>query len=316
MELSNVSKDLVEPSLERIPVLEVVHVERHQGREYIIVQTIQRNVFTAFDLELSRHLAATRGAGFPAFTVAIHVNERGAGTPPRALKPAHCASVPHALKGIAERALMNRAEAELTIQHNDPSAGDGGHGVQRVITGDDIDALNAGLQICRYLGESEFLSISGDFDIVMAGPASDQRPIIMHLQNGSISMPCSNGTAITPFECPIHGFGGHIAENILAQGYMAQARHALVETKEDAVMEFRAAADAQILSFDRALAGRPLVGHRLEAAGALVERLKAGLGSSLNGLSMDARITALDWSCEIAGEGSETGVRAARAGAA
>ena len=55
-----------------------------------------------------------------------------------------------------------------------------------------------------------------------------------------------------------------------------------------------------ILAFDRALAGRPLNGHRLEAAIALVERLRAGLGSSLSGLSEDAQIIALDWSAAIA----------------
>ncbi len=122
----------------------------------------------------------------------------------------------------------------------------------------------------------------------------------MHLKNGSISMPCTNGEVITPFECPIHGFAKHAADNVLAQGYMARARHALVATKEAAVLEFRAAAEDRILAFDRALAGRPLDGHRLDAAVALVERLKAGLGGSLSGLSEDAQITALDWSAAIA----------------
>ena len=81
---------------------------------------------------------------------------------------------------------------------------------------------------------------------------------------------------------------------------MARARHALVATKEAAVLEFRAAAENRILNFDRALAGRPLDGHRLDAAVALVARLKAGLGGSLSGLSEDAQITALDWSAAIA----------------
>ncbi len=81
---------------------------------------------------------------------------------------------------------------------------------------------------------------------------------------------------------------------------MARARHALVASKEAAVLAFRAAAEDRILAFDRALAGRPLDGHRLEAAIALIERLKAGLGGSLSGLSEDAQITALDWSAAIA----------------
>ncbi len=298
--MSEVFKTFVEPSLERIPVLEVSHVERHQKREYIITQTIQRNVFTDFDRKLSRHLAATRGAGFPAFTVAVHGIERGSSEPPQFLSPAHHESVPHALKGIADRAIAHCGRVDLTIHHDDPCASDRGAGLRRELTADDIEALDASLSICHQLGEAEFLDISGDFDIVIAGPPGELQPIVMHLRNGSISMPCANGTAITPFECPIHGFAGHAAGNVLAQGYMARARHALVASKEAAVLEFRAAAEDRILAFDRALAGRPLDGHRMEAAATLIERLKAGLGSDLSGLSEDAQITALDWSAAIA----------------
>ncbi len=117
--MSEVFKTFVEPSLERIPVLEVSHVERLQGCDYIITQTTQRNVFTDFDRKLSRHLAATRGAGFPAFTIAVRVNECGSGGSPRFLKPVHHASVPHALKGIADRAFAHCGRVELMVQtHN------------------------------------------------------------------------------------------------------------------------------------------------------------------------------------------------------
>jgi len=300
MSLESVFKTLVEPSLERIPVLEVSHVERLQGRDYTITQTIQRNVFTDFDRKLSRHLAATRGAGFPAFTVAVRVNERGSGGSPRFLTPVHHASVPHALKGIADRAFAHCGRVDLTVHNNDPGAGDRVAGVRREVSTDDMEVLDAALNICRHLGEAEFLDIPGDFDIVIAGLPGELKPVVRQLTNGSISMPCTNGAAITPFECPIHGFASHTAGNVLAQGYMARVRHALVATKEGAVLEFRAAAEDRILAFDRALAGRPLNGHRLGAAIALVERLRAGLGSSLSGLSEDAQITALDWSAAIA----------------
>jgi predicted Fe-Mo cluster-binding NifX family protein len=308
MSVTNIFKTFVEPSLERIPVLEVSHIERHQGREYVISQKIQRNVFTEFDRKLSRHLAATRGTGFPAFTVSVQVNERGSGAPARFLAPAHHESVPHALKGIADRAFAHcdsdKGEIELTVHHDDRggSANGGGVGITRLLRTDDIDALDSALKICRHLGEAEFLNISGDFDIVIAGPPGDQKPVIMHLQNGSLSMPCATGSTITPFECPIHGFSSHAANNISAQGYLARARHALVATKEAAVVEFRAAAEDRILSFDKALGQRGMDGHRMDAAIALVERLKTGLGSSLSGLSEDAQVTALDWSMEIASD--------------
>ena len=171
MSISSVFKNFVEPGLERIPVLEVSHVERHQGRGYVISQKIQRNVFTEFDRKLSRHLAATRGAGFPAFTVSVQVNERGSGAPARFLAPAHHVSVPHALKGIADRAFAHcdskNDKIEVTV-HQDDRGSDttgGGVGVTRMLGADDIDALDSALKICRHLGEAEFLNISGDFDI-------------------------------------------------------------------------------------------------------------------------------------------------------
>ncbi len=299
MTVGAVFKKFIEPCLERIPVLEVSHRERHEGRVYIVTQTIQRNVFTEFDRRLCRHLAATRGVGFPAFSVSVEVAEAGGSSAPRPLAQAHYASVPHALKGIAERAFGRAERAELTMHHNDAAAGDRGAGVSRVIGQDDIDTLDVALGITRFLGEPEFLTLSGDFDVVLAAPPGELRAMIMHIRNGSVSVPCPAGSSVTPFECPLHGFAGHVGENLLAQGYMAQARHALVAAKETAVTEFRDAAERQILNFDRALAGRPLDGHRLDSAVALVERLKLGLGSSLNGVSEDARITALDWSVSI-----------------
>lgn len=304
----SVFKTYVEPSLERIPVLEVSHNEAHQGRDYVITQTIRRNVTTDFDLKLSRHLAATQGRGFPSFTVSVEVREIGSDAPPRQLAPAHHDSVPHALKGIAERAIARNGNAKLTFSHNDPGKlgdvarqGEGRGGAVREITRDDIDSLQAALDICSYLGETEFLSISGDFDIVIAQPPAELEPIVIHLTNGSVTMPCPSGSGTTPFECPIYNFASHAAGSVLAQGYLARTRHALVACKETAVMEFRAAAERRILDFDKALAGRALETHRLDAAIALVERLKAGLGGGLRGLAEDARITALDWSTEIAG---------------
>ena len=80
---------------------------------------------------------------------------------------------------------------------------------------------------------------------------------------------------------------------------MAATRRAVLGAKQDAVLDFRAAAERRILDFDGALKGRRLAGHRLEAAAALVRRLKAGLGESLAGLSEHAQLTAFDWQAEL-----------------
>lgn len=294
MVADGVFKSIVEPTVERIPVLQAVHFERFKGREFVVSQTVQRNVFTEFDRRLSRHLAAIRGAGFPAFTVTVHASERG-GSNGQQLGATHHNSVPHALKEIAERACAKTGTANVSIDFSAPaSAARSGH--PREIDSETVASMEAALTICETLGEAEFLEISGDFDVVIAKPPCGLKPLVAHMQNGSAMLPCPAGDTVTPFECPIYGFAKHAGANILAQSYLATARHALVSAKEAAVAEFRAAAESRILSFDRALAGRPLVGHRLEAATALVGRLKAGLGDSLTGLSEDAKITALDWS--------------------
>lgn len=54
--ISSVFAKAIEPELERIPVLEVVHREERDGQAFLVHQTVSRNVFTAFDLKLSRHL--------------------------------------------------------------------------------------------------------------------------------------------------------------------------------------------------------------------------------------------------------------------
>ncbi len=47
MSVNKVFKTFVEPSLERIPVLGVSHVERHQQREYVVTQTVLVNALVA-----------------------------------------------------------------------------------------------------------------------------------------------------------------------------------------------------------------------------------------------------------------------------
>lgn len=295
----SVFKSLVEPNLERIPVLEATHFEKYQGREFVISQTLQRNVFTEFDRKLSRHLAAIRGAGFPSYTVTVRVSDRGGAAAGRPLGTSHHDSVPHALKEIAQRACGKAGKALLSVDYSAPgSAARSGH--SRAVDSETVSSMEAALAICENLGEAEFLEISGDFDVVMAQPLCNLKPLVAHLQNGSATLPCPAGdSTITPFECPIYGFAKHAGENMLAQGYLATARHALVAAKEAAVAKFRAAAEDRILSFNSALGDRSLEGHRLDAAAGLVGRLKAGLGETLSGLSEDAQITALDWSAAI-----------------
>lgn len=294
--MSSVFERTVEPELERIPVLEVVHFEKHHGRKFQVHQTISRNVFTSFDRKLSRHLAATTGEGFPAFKTAVEVREIKKNGQSRQLASSSHGSVPHALMSIAKRAFDRNGPVELIFKHGSRSEGDA-NGPRRKVKTDDLQMLARALRVCRLLGETEFLDISGDFDILIVAPPGDLKPMTMNLSKGTVSVPGTGGSDM-PFECPIMTFSEKAAQNPTAQQYLARARHALVAAKEKAIAEFRTAAEERILGTNEALDGRAIDGHRLTAVEGLVERLREGLGHNLRGLSEHARITALDWSAD------------------
>ncbi|MCL5778738.1 hypothetical protein M1105_17315 [Limibaculum sp. FT325] len=296
----NVFEAVVEPSVERIPLVDVRCFDIADQRECEISHLVSRNVFTEFDQKLSRHLAAVTGTGFPSVSATIRIRERRPGATWQSGRALHFSSVPHALRGIAARALKTRDVAELYIHapETDMTVDDGPAHRQEVRKGD-VAALSTALAFCAMFGEPDFVELSGDYDIVMAQPSGELRPITVDLYRGSMTVYGVHGGGKDVFEGPVYDYKRLTLENPLVRGYLASARHALAAVKEDAVHGFRAAAEARILNFDRALAGRPLENYRLEAVISLVARLKAGLGDNLAGLSEDAQITALDWSSSI-----------------
>lgn len=289
---------VVSRDVERIPVLEALHVERFDAQNYVIAQIVVKNVFTDFDRQLSKHLAATKGEGFPRFTVFVRFREEREDAEWRSFEPNHHASVPHALSAIADRAVSFGDGNGIKLRHAGRGAGndDGAH---VALDREDVKSMADALAVTEALGEPEFMEISGDFDIMLVRPAGDLKPVTMYMRKGSVSMPSDRSSTGMPFECPIAGFRRAAREDNGAQAYLATARHELSIAKEDAVSDFRAAAEGQIFSFDRALAGRPLEGHRADAAQALIGRLRAGLGDELRGVSEAARITALGWTAAV-----------------
>lgn len=274
-------------------MLEVVHREERDGQAFLVHQTVCRNVFTAFDLKLSRHLGATAGRGFPGFRTDVEVREAKTEGRRHTIASVSNGSVPHALLGIAQRAIARCKSVELTFNHHQkPGADRAPVGPSRKITKDDIEMLQAALKICRTLGETAFLEISGDFDILIVTPPGGLKPMVMNLRKGTLTIP---GAGDSPFECPIVTFAESAADDGIAQQYLARVRHALVAEKEMAISNFRSAAETRILATNEALGGRALEGHSLSAVEGLVARLTAGLGSNLKGLAEDARITVLDW---------------------
>jgi hypothetical protein len=298
--MSGVFEKLIQPGLDCIPVLEVIHSEWRDGVKYRIVQTVSRNVFNEFDQKLSRHLAATKGSGFPSSRATVQIVDLATKGQPHFLPPTFHESAPHALKGIAERAFSRVGPIELVLQRGDCNPGQMlpvYH--RRKIDGAYVAMFDLALAICNHLGESAFLDISGEFDVVTVTPPAGVDPVVLKLMDGRVRVPSLHGPTKAPFEWPIPDFTEHASKNVSAQAYIASVRHAVVTAKEAAILEFRTAAEQRIHEFDRALAGRQLNGHWLKGASTLIARLNAGLGERLAGISEDARGKALDWCAEI-----------------
>lgn len=291
-------ESIIQPSVERIPLMDIQHEDEIDGHACVISHVISRNVFTDFDRKLSRHLAAVRGGGFPTVTVTIRAREAKPGAEWTEGRDQHFLTVPHALRGIARRALETREDVALTFANveNGLELAESG-GDSRKVSASELDALTTGLRFCRTVGAFEFLDVTGDFDLLMVRPASDDMaPITIDLYRGAITVPPALGrSGDQGFEGPLYELVRHTTDKPAARAYLTAARHVMTSCKEHAVEDFRGAAEARIHAFDKALAGRPLEGHRLDAVLALVARLRAGLGDDLCGLTEDARITALDW---------------------
>ncbi len=301
MRATEVFRKIVEPSLERVAVIEVLHVERHEGRDFVISHLLRRNILTEFDARLSRHLAATRGDGFPHVTVSVRVRDRREEGAWQGAAPVDYPSIPHALCAIARRAVGRADSATLRLHYHALEEEERtAQGIRRVIDRDEVEILETALAHCQQLGEFAFLDITGDFDLIMIKPPDgSMRPIVMDLFNRRLTIPPVPGVTGGQVSAPLFEFERTIKETTDARTYLAALRNAMMQHKERAVLEFRAAAEKRILDFEYALRGRPLEDFRLEAVVALVARLKAGLGESLAGLSEDAQITAFDWALTI-----------------
>jgi len=298
--MSGLFEKMIEPSLDCIPVLEVIHSEWHDGVKLRITQIVNRNVFNEFDHKLSRHLAATTGSGFPSCKVTVQIVNLQTNCETQYLEPTYHDSAPHALKRIAELALARVGPVELVLQRGDCNPGQllpVYH--RRKIDSEFITQFERALGICDHLGATAFLDLSGEFDVVKITPPGGLDPVVLNLREGTVKVPSLHGPTKAPFEWPISSFAEYASSNISAQSYLASVRHAIVIEKETAILAFRSAAEQRIHDFDSALAGRRLTGHWLTGASALIAGLRAGLGDTLAGISEGARGKALDWCTEI-----------------
>ena len=264
------------------------------SRRVVVSHLVAKNVFTAFDSRLSRHLAAVTGAGLPHATVETRVRDLATGRTALQGTPRHAGSAPAALAVAARLALGGQDRVAVRLGNWD--AGDEGLGQERLLTAFQVEALERALGICARIGVADFLEVSGDLDRVLVRPADAGLDVlVMDLGRGTVAVPPVAGAGGPATQASLHDFE-LAADTIPAvAAWLARARHAVAAAREAAVRDFRQAAEERIMQFDAALAGRPLTGHRLEVAASLVARLQAELGESLAGLSEAARVTALDW---------------------
>lgn len=284
---------IAEPSTERLRLFGLAHEQVVDGRAVIVSHLVSKNVFTAFDMALSRYLAAVTGTGLPQATVETRLRDPLTGRSTTQGAPRHVASPPAAL-AIAARLAIG-GEQRLDARLGNWCGGEDGLGREQVITAYTVEALEQALGICGRIGAADFLEISGDLERLVVRPAgADLDVMTMDLARGTVAVPASSGQGGT-VQAPLFGFDA-AAETMPEVGaYLARARHAVAAARVAAIAEFREAAEERIMAFDTALANRPLTGYRLEAATSLVARLQAVLGDSLLGLSEAARVTALDW---------------------
>lgn len=301
MRNTKIFESIVEPSLERVAIIEVLHVERHEGHDFVISHLLRRNIFTDFDKRLSRHLAAVRGGGFPTVTASVRVRDRREKGAWQTCPTVNFPSIPHALAAIARRAIGKAESATLRLHYQALEDEERSTtGLRRIIDREELNILEAALKTCEEFGEIAFLEITGDFDLMMIQPPDPAlSAIIMDLFKRRLTIPPVPGVSSDPVSAPLFDFQKVVAENTDARTYMAALRHSMMAQKERAVLDFRSAAEQRILDFERALNGRELQGFRLDAVISLVARLKSGLGDSLSGLSEDAQITAFDWAAAI-----------------
>ena len=298
MDQSKFFETVVEPSVQRLGLFGVAHDVSFDGRNFVVLHKVSKNVFTEFDGKLSRYLAAVNGRGLPNATVQTTIRDVATGRTWTPYAPRHAQSVPHALAVAGRLALGSQKAADVRVGAwtNDETGTDQTFNVSQ----ESIEMLERGLDVCQRIGTIDFLEISGDFERVLARPIESKMDmVVIDLVRGMLSIPTVTELGGSAWQGPIYGFDKAMKQAPAIMSFLARARHAVAMCKEDAIHSFRESAEERIMSFNAALSGRQLAGYRLEGATSLVSRLQAGLGDTLLGLSEAAQMTALDWAVQV-----------------
>lgn len=293
--------EIIDPSTERLGLFGIAHDITFDGRNFVVLHKVSKNVLTEFDRRLSCYLSAVHGVGLPGAAVETRIRDVTTGRSWSPYPMRHIGSVPEALAMAAELALG--PEEQLKVRMGGWTSEDATLEQERVISTDTVSAQQKALENCRMLGSTDFLEISGDYDRLLVRPLGSKLDVmVMDLSRGTLAIPSTDEQAGNAYQGPLYGFEAALRENAAVINYVSKARHDIASAKEEAILSFRELAEERIHEFDAAIGGRPMVGYRVTGASTLIARLQAGLGSSLLGLSEAAQVTALDWAESVSGQ--------------
>lgn len=289
---------IIDPSTERLGLFGMAHDITFDGRNFVVLHKVSKNVLTQFDKRLSCYLSAVHGVGLPCAAVETRIRDVATGRSWSPYPIRHVSSVPEALVLAAQLALG--PEPQMRVRMGAWMSEEAPLEQERLITVDTVAALEKAISVCQLLGTMDFLEVSGDYDRVLVRPEGSKLDVmVMDLARGTISVPTTSEMAGTAYQGPLFGFDTALRQNAAVANFLSKARHAVSRAKEEAILNFRDMAEERIHEFDAAIGGRPLVGHRMTGASTLIARLQAGLGNSLLGLSEAAQVTALDWADKV-----------------
>ena len=310
MDRASLFENIVAPSIERLGLFEIVHDGQYDGRDFRVTHRISKHVFTEFDAKLSKYLAAVQGMGLPGASVETKIHDPRKDRTWSPYPVRQVLAVPDALLAGTRLALGDRETVDARIGGWVNKDARPHREVE--LTDETAGMLERSLKLCLEMGSTEFLEISCDHERVLARPAgSEMGMMVIDITRGVVTVPEVGRSATGHWQGPLYGFEESMRTVNVVTDYIAQARHEVAHAKEDAILNFREAAEKRIMQFDDALGDKGLTGFRLKAAEALVSRLQVGLGDTLLGLSEAAQITALDWADQVSDAAEEAGVSTA-----
>lgn len=279
----------------RVPLIEIGFETKGGDAPTLNVATVSKVIYAGFDRALSDFLHATQGRAFPRFVATLHEKSDGADGHPKQIAERFFSSIPEALAWIGERALNGEDQARVTVHADFRRDGAANAARPRIITDSDTHALRTAFSIVTELADPAVIDITGDFESLAINPPAESglRKARVDFSNNIMYVPTVEGGESVQFS--VFDLADKMREDPVVRTYSRILSDIATQSKQQAVEEFRWAAEEQILNFDNALGSQPMTGYRAEIAKDLVARLKAGLGDELRGISAHARAIAFDW---------------------